>query len=373
MNILFDGRPIRHPHTGVATYCSEFILHSFDTKNFNLTPYFQSYKNSNSVAEEFITTSKILKFYKQSFFPRKVENLFQEFTNLRPFSSFCNHSVFDIIHETYFAKLNKLDNKSKLVCTIHDLIPLEFPHFFNRTNSFFSKGNLKRQILKSDAVITVSEYTKKVILNSFNVPEEKIFVIPIGVSSSVFSPVPKKNSYNLVDYFVTVGNIEPRKNHLTAAKAIAKLNDYYKSNFKYVVIGRKLFNSESIINKMRKLLGDNLVITDFLPISDRNYLISNSLAHIFPSSYEGFGIPALEAYHLKSLTLLAKNSSLVELAVDPWQLFETFSSDNLFSKLSSIVDKKAPSDLIFKQQEFSNIYRWENNINKTFEVYSSVL
>jgi glycosyltransferase involved in cell wall biosynthesis len=367
MNVLFDARPIRAPHTGVATYCSEFISHFSNSESIELSPYFQSYKHSNAVAEDFISNLDNIKIYNQSFIPRKLENIFQEFTSLRPFAPHVRSSKFDIVHETYFAKLN---SKSKLVSTIHDLIPYQFPHFFNFTNSYFTKRNLRRQVFSSDAIITPSHYTKSQILRLFNVPEEKISVIPLGVSSSVLDTISTQDCYNLTNYFVTVGNIEPRKNHLTAAKAISKLNKFYQFNFKYVVIGRELFNSSSIIEQMTNLLGDNLIITGFLPSSDRNYLLKNSLAHIFSSSYEGFGIPALEAYHLKTLTLLANNSSLTELAVNEWQLFDTFSSDELFLKLKNVVEKNVPSDLVDLQIYFSSNYRWANNISDTIKVYS---
>ena len=335
----------------------------------DVVAYLQSYRNKNMEAETFLRSCNLTDFINQTNFPRKIENLLQEFSSLQPLG-LDEPNRFDVVHQTYFANLNC--KKARLVSTVHDVIPIEAPQLFNKMNGFFSKKNLKRQILLSDAIIAVSKYTKDRILAHYDVCESKIHVLPLGIGSEVLKfscPTTRSKNFN---YFLSIGNIEPRKNHLTAARAIAKLNRKLNADFKYIVVGRELFQSDRIVAQLREVLGENLVVTGFLSNSDKLNWLSNATAHIFPSSYEGFGLPALESYHLKIPTLLANNSSLTELAVDAWQLFDTFSSDELFGKLDDIASKASPSALVNAQLDFSKHCSWDVHVNQAFKIYSSL-
>jgi len=285
----------------------------------------------------------------------------------------------DIIHETYFARLDGSKNVKK-ISTIHDVIPIDRPELFSTTNAFFSKKNLERQVKFSDAIITVSNYTRSRVIDLFPDSASKIHVIPVGVSQSLID-YSQNNSLNKnkakpnkgVEYIITVGNIEPRKNIETLAKALSIANQKLDNELELIVVGRPNYNEDAIIDFCKKELGNKIKFTGFISEVEKFDLMSNAVAFVFPSEYEGFGIPAVESMMLGVPTLLANNSSLTELAVDKWQLFETFNPDELAGKIMSAAGRSYPSDLIEKSKKSSCNYNWGRISKEISELYMQLV
>jgi len=368
MKVLFDWRPVRTPISGVARYCIDLGL-SLENTELDIKFLGQNFKNRNLELEKFRkVTENTLENSKVS---RKIENLCYEiglssnlFHDFKP----------DIIHETYFAKLECSKNTRK-VSTIHDIIPITNPELLSRMNVFFSKINFKRQVMHSDAIITPSEYTKKKILEYYPKYENKINVIPLGVTQNLIDYINLSNyeDKTKTDYFVIVGNIEPRKNLETLCWGIKLLNERLKSNFKLKVIGRENVNASGIKNNCRSLLGNNVDFLGFIDEQDKYRIIKNSLGLVFPSTYEGFGIPGIESMALGVPTVLANNSSLSELAMDEWQLFETMNYEELSYKLEDIINEDTPIDFKKLSEDILKKYKWSNIANETKKIYKSII
>jgi glycosyltransferase involved in cell wall biosynthesis len=265
--------------------------------------------------------------------------------------------------------------KTKKIATIHDIIPITNPELVSKMNAFFSNINFKRQVITSDIIITPSYYTKKMILNYYPDMESKIEVVPLGITDNLVSYINnnRKTERNDSDYFVIVGNIEPRKNLETLSKAIKILNERLRSDFKLKVIGKDSVNAAKIKEFCKRKLGNKVEFLGFMDERKKFDLIKNSLALIFPSTYEGFGIPGIESMALGVPTILADNSSLSELAIDDWQLFETMNSEQLSFKLEDIVKKNIPIDFQKESYKLLEKYNWEKIAIETKKIYESIL
>ncbi len=354
MKICIDGRPIRDPITGVASYVLN-ILNSFKSSKIQLDVFIQSnnYKNKYlNIVDDF----NAIYSHNNSF----IENILTEFRVIP--KDLRSHS-FDIVHETYFSNLPL--NSDYKISTIHDVIPIDFPEFYNFKNRFFSKRNFHRQVKESDLIITVSEYSKKRILEISN-SNKKIEVVPLCISDIVFKNMNTHKSDKENPFYLVIGNIEPRKNLITAAKAVKLFNHQSKQQTKLISVGREIYKSKELLLEVKELLGNNFEYKGFVSEEEKVQLIKTCEGLIMPSSYEGFGIPIIEGEIIGCPVYIAKNSSMTELAICEEQLFETYDfrslANNIFNESKAIKNSYHNHDFnkFFKKNQkdlYTRIYK----------------
>ncbi len=209
--------------------------------------------------------------------------------------------------------------KSKIVSVVHDVIfkvyKEYYPFFYRQYLSFFLPLSLK----KSDKVVTVSELSKNDIIKYYNLPSEKIEVV-YNTASNRFCPrvlsVTEKNKifnkYSLPEKFLLyVGVVEKRKN---VSGLIKMMDDLEKngSKLKLVVVGKPGYRSDSILEEINKRY-KTIIYFHYLEDDDLAYIYNLAFAFIFPSFYEGFGIPPLEAMQSAIPVLSSNAPALVEV------------------------------------------------------------
>lgn len=317
LKVLFDARPIRPPISGVA----RLILDLFSSlnKKVNLYAFAQANMGRNSELQNLKIFDNQVITDRNAFF----ENILMELKH-PPLEIRNIKKNIDLVHETFYGCI-PLKNVPK-VSSIYDVIPLDFPHYFNFNNRFFSKKNFHRQVKESKVIFTISEYSKKRIMHYSKLDiEKKIKVIPCMPSQQI---IINKQSYNKFTInnldILVIGNIEPRKNHLTVAKAIKYLNQVSEEKYRLIVIGKKIFQGDEIIAELNEILGENLIYKGFVSESEKIKLLQSTYCSVVASEYEGFGIPVIEAGIIGSPCFIANNSSLSELIVNEKQSFETF-------------------------------------------------
>lgn len=277
---------------------------------------------------------------------------------------------FDIFHPTFYDDYFLPYLKGKpFVLTIHDMITERFPNYFG-TNDNQSIGK-KSLAPKAAAILAVSENTKKDIIEILHVPEEKVHVVYHGCS---FPDC--KHLIRLVDreYILYVGGRDLYKNFSTFVETIVPVLKNHPEL--YVVCTGNPFN----VNQENQMCA--------LGVKDRfiHYWVNDdeeffSLYHfarcfVFPSEYEGFGIPILEAYKADCPVLLNDTSCMPEVAGDAAIYFQMKSGQ---SNLATVLEDFLHKDITdverikIKQRERLKLYSWERAANQVADIYRSIL
>jgi glycosyltransferase involved in cell wall biosynthesis len=293
-----------------------------------------------------------------------------------PIDVFGISKSFDVYHEPNYVPR---PFRGATVTNIFDMSYVLFPqyHPWKRVQMlrFFEK-----RMRGADRIITASQSAKGEIVDLLKVPEDKIIVTPLGVSP-IYSPIWKdealfqtvRKRYNLPEQFLLyVGTIEPRKNleRLIEAFGIAK-GRLGKTVVGLVLAGGKGWLNNPIYSRVRKLnLQDDVTFTGYVPEEDLPILYNMALAFVYPSLYEGFGLPPLEAMACGVPVITSKASSLPEVVSDAGILIDPSNVDELSDAIFRVVSSKelreSLSDKGIKQ---ASLFTWEKCARETLAVY----
>lgn len=276
---------------------------------------------------------------------------------------------YDLLHATYFDPyFAKLTSKPKVI-TVHDLTFDIFPQYFKKYD-FARHSNKQKCLNAADAIIAVSENTKKDIVNYYHIPEEKIHVVYHGVnvldkSSVEIGNMPEK-------FILFVGNRSGYKNFIFFIQSISSLLIQEK-DLNLVCIGggqfseheKNIFKSSGISAQLK-----------FVSFSEERlqWLYANALLFVFPSLYEGFGMPILEAFSNNCPVAVSNRSCFPEIAGDAALYFEPDNKDSILNILSSLVYDSSIREFIKvngtkRVEQFS----WKKAAVETVNVYKEVL
>jgi glycosyltransferase involved in cell wall biosynthesis len=232
------------------------------------------------------------------------------------------------------------------VVTVHDLAFLTFPETVTRRRYQYLKWATGRSVRSAARVLTVSEATKRDVIARFGIPAERVDVTPLGVESR-FRPAAPDDMDRLVrrlglrlPFVLSVGTLEPRKNLPTLLRAFKRIATEVPHTL--VVAGAEGWKSEGVKRALEEVkLGDRLTFTGFLPDADLPALYSAAEAFAFPSLYEGFGLPVLEAMACGTPVLTAADSSLPEVAGDAALLVDPRDDEAIAEGLRSLLTDSA--------------------------------
>lgn len=289
----------------------------------------------------------------------------------------------DVLHVPAFAP--PCWRPSRLVVTVHDLIGLTFPNQGGWPSRFYWGRWLPARVKEADKIIADSEHTKKDIVTHLQVSEEKIVVIyPSGHEG--FSPEPDsatfkaaRERFNIKEkYFLTVGTLEPRKNLFGAIEAFSKFIGLHKENRSYqlVLVGSLNFAHGKFVQRLREShreLAEQIIFTDYVEREVLNGLYSNATAFIFPSLYEGFGIPLLEAMASGVPVITSRLTSIPEVAGDAAYYADPKDPDSLACAMSNLAkDDSLRSDLIHRGLQRTGYFNWSQTAKRVLSVYRSL-
>lgn len=260
--------------------------------------------------------------------------------------------------------------KKRLVI-IHDVFHLAFNDQLSLVQKIYSKIMIYFAVHLSDHIITSSQFSKSEILKYININESKINVIYFGFNYDEYSNQahnfePVKKKYNLQEnFFLFVGNVKPHKNLYNLLLAFRIILEK-EINLKLVIVGeyKKLINADKKSFKLlseNPLLKDNTIFTGFIDKEELVVLYKNASALVFPSLYEGFGIPPVEAMACGCPVISSNAASLPEACGHAAIYINPNNVDNIAEKMITIIsDSNLTSRLIEKGKE--NIKRFSNEI-----------
>jgi len=236
-----------------------------------------------------------------------------------------------------------LPKSVRSIVVVHDLVAFLFPKTHNKKAVFIEKLLLKTALKKAYKVVTVSKNTKKDIIEKFAVDEQKIEVIPCAAAEGygkVNEDILKefKEKTNLPDkFFLAVGTIEPRKNYVNLIKAFALIKDRFPEYY-LIIVGKNGWDYEPVYEEIRKnYLQKYVHILGYL--SEKSLVNLYNLAEclVFPSFYEGFGIPPLEAMKSQCPVISSFTSSLPEVVGDSALLIDPESPSQLAEAMVKVL------------------------------------
>ena len=269
------------------------------------------------------------------------------------------------------------------VVTIHDCIHLRFPQYVHRLGYAYARTSLWLATHRSNRIVTVSEASKRDILSYFNVPPEKIDVIYNGIDERFSTPPPEEDvarvreRYQLNDPFILyAGNVKPHKNIERTIEAFYLLRRSGEfEQVKLLIIGDEVAKYAALRHAVhRHKLHKYVRFFGFVPDRTLAILYRLSAVFVFPSLYEGFGLPPLEAMASGTPVITSNVSSLPEVVGDAALLVDPLQPEEIAEAMRRVLtDPALRDDLAARGLERARHFSWERSIRRVREIYGEVL
>lgn len=277
----------------------------------------------------------------------------------------------------------RLSKSTKHVLTIHDLSFIRYPEFFNRRKNIWHKAlRVKKLANEATAIITVSENTRKDVIELLRVDPEKVLTIYSGVNPAVPLPGPaeEKNFFKQHDlgsrFILYLGTIEPRKN---LAGLIYAYNRFRNDNIKLVDVqlvlaGAKGWRHRDIYRAWEESpYRQDIKFLGYVSNSEKELLYKRAELFIYPSYYEGFGLPVLEAMDRGLAVITSNVSSVPEVAGDAAIILNPYDISEIAKALELVINNPSlKSSLVEAGLEQAKKFSWENTAQKYRQLFKSL-
>jgi glycosyltransferase involved in cell wall biosynthesis len=287
----------------------------------------------------------------------------------------------DLLHVQYTAPLGC---RVPIVVSVHDVSFLEHPEYFTRDRAWQLQWTVRRTVRRAAKILTGSEFSRNAILKVYgDLEEDKVVVVP-NAAASEFRPIARETATAAVrerfrigaPFILSVGDLQPRKNHIGLIKAFAKLVRAYpqlKQNL--VLVGKETWFADRVREAAAQSgAGDRIQFFGFVSDSDLLQFYNACDLFVFPSFYEGFGLPALEAMACGRAVICSNTSSLPEVVDGAALLFDPYAVDEI---VRAIADLLLDSELRTRMERLglqrAAHFSWQKTAERTLEVFRQVL
>ena len=286
----------------------------------------------------------------------------------------------DVLHVQYTAPPLA---PCSVVATIHDLAFEHFAETFTRRSWMQLRMTVRHTAKKAAHIVTVSEYSKRDIVDTYKIPPERI-TVTLEAAADHFRPVTSEMELQRVrqtygidgEYLLAVGSIQPRKNLTRLVAAYARLRDRWSSGNlpKLVLVGKRAWlYAETLKAIDEHRLGDSVILTGYVPRADLPALYSGAICLVYPSYFEGFGLPPLEAMQCGTAVIVGNRTSLPEVVGDAALLVDPYDVDALGSAMQKLInDFDLRTKLEVQGLVRSSKFSWRSTAEQTLAVYNRV-
>ena len=264
------------------------------------------------------------------------------------------------------------------VVTIHDLIFLRYPQYYHRLDRIIYNRKFNYACRKADRIVAVSECTKRDIVKFYGISPEKIDVVYQGCDVSFTHPVTEekkdevRKKYQLPDHYIlNVGSIEERKNILAAVQALPMLPQHIH----IVIVGRRTGYTEKVEQFIKDNgLGERVHIISNVPFNDLPAFYQSAEIFVYPSRFEGFGIPIIEALY-SGIPVVAATGSCLEEAGGPDSIYvnpdDITGLADAFKQIYSNSDKR--KNMVEKGREFAKRFSEKQQSEEIINIYKKLI
>jgi glycosyltransferase involved in cell wall biosynthesis len=267
-----------------------------------------------------------------------------------------------------------------VVVSIHDLSFEHLPQTFKWRSRKQLRITVRRSAREASQVIALSEHARKDIIETYNIPPERVTAIPLAAAAH-FRPIRNdeelqrlRQTYGIEgEYILSVGAIQPRKNLSRLVAAYSRLRRAKpEGNLpKLVLAGKCAWLYEETLRTIKELqVSDSVILTGYVPESDLPVLYSGALCFVYPSYFEGFGLPPLEAMKCGVPVIVGNRTSLPEVVGDAGILVDPFNADAIAGAMDNLIsDSNLRAELSIRGLARANLFDWRETALQTLTVY----
>ncbi len=268
-----------------------------------------------------------------------------------------------------------------IVVSVHDVSFLEHPEYFTSFRAFQLRLTVRRTVQSAACVLTPSEFSKQRILDAYQLPDDKVVVLPNGVSS-VFHPVAREAAQRSLStsapqapFILTVGDLQPRKNHLGLIRAFEDLiGAHPQLPHHLLIVGKETWHADTVRAAAKKSrVADRIHFTGFVEDEELRRLYGACDLMVYPSFYEGFGLPILEAMACGRAVACSNTSAMPEVADSAALLFDPCSQRELvFAMRDLLLNPELRQRMERLGVQRAAMFSWTSSAAKTLDLYYAV-
>lgn len=270
-----------------------------------------------------------------------------------------------------------------LVVSIHDLSFEHLPDTFRRRSRTQLRLTVRHSAKRAAKILTLSEHTRSDIIDIYGIEPSRIRAIPLAAPAH-FLPVADNRELQRVrhtygidgQYILSVGSIQPRKNLPRLVKAYASLRGKYDENElpKLVLVGKCAWLYDETLRTLEQTgIAQSVILTGYVPESDLPALYSGALCFVYPSYFEGFGLPPLEAMKCGAPVIVGNRTSLPEVVGDAALTVDPYDETAIAGAIERLInDSDLRRELSVKGQSRAEEFDWRETARQTLQVYEQV-
>ena len=271
-----------------------------------------------------------------------------------------------------------------VVVSIHDLSFEHLPLTFKRRSRMQLRLTVRQSARRAARILTLSESVRRDIIETYGIAPERVTTIPIAAPAH-FRPVTNeeeiqrvRHAYNIAgDYILSVGSIQPRKNLTRLVAAYARLRRERAEGKlpRLVIVGKQAWLYDETLRAIREQgIGDLTVLTGYVPDADLPALYSGAVCFVYPSYFEGFGLPPLEAMQCGAPVIAGNRTSLPEVVGEAGLLVDPFDEAAIATAIARLVDDSdLRAELRVKGLKRARMFDWRETARRTLSIYRQIV
>lgn len=383
MILGIDGKPLLMEKTGIGIYVDRLLmaLSSLDRSS-TIKVYLpfsmvqlgrEARKYEDELRQQYGDQIKFV----SSHFPPKLRRWIWQQSNLLPME--LTIGDVDLFHATNLV-LPPL-KRAKAVLTLYDLTFALFPSFHVKGMQAIAR-EVKRSASRADGLIAISEHTKQDAIEQLGIPAERIRVTLLAADERYRVLDDQLAIQNVLsrygidrEFIFYTGTLEPRKNVPTLVRAFHRFRQEAKAPHRLVIAGKKGWLYEQIFDEVKQLgLSGEVIFAGYVPDDDLPFLYNGATLFAYPSLYEGFGLPPLEAMACGCPVVTSNVSSLPEVVGDAGLMIDPQSADDLASALAKVVgDSELAARMRISGLVRAATFSWDRCGRETLSLYQDIL